>query len=304
MTMLLPESQRVSAISELQKLRLLYEADTAQGDDITYGLEKDRTRLKQELEMGNEERSSLKAEVAGLKSALEKEQQQKLQLVLLLVNDRKKVATLYMEEKRRTDELARILRDEKNKVQVGSRRRRVIALRFHGTALIFQRISMELEEESKRSLAMETEVEKCLRQLSVQRDETKAMLMGESTVLDGSIPMMAKHYVLVNRGEQTVPRARGGAETISPGFGPPPQAAGRGTSGRDEPSVVGNAAATAAAADPTRATGLVHHGRRRHLWYGSTHSSDIGYQSVHTFRVLHCSNGHQTDRPIQAASEC
>lgn len=152
------ESQRTNAVSELQELRRRFEEETAQGDDITYGLERDRTRLRQELEVSAEERAKLKAEADGLRIALEKERQQKMQLVLLLVNDRRKMAHLYTEEKRRTDELAKILREEKNKVQ---------------------RISHELEEESKRSLAMETEVEKYLRQLAVQRDETKALLMGK-----------------------------------------------------------------------------------------------------------------------------
>ena len=38
--------------------------------------------------------------------------------VTLLMSDRRKMATLYVEEKRRSDELATILRDEKNKVKV------------------------------------------------------------------------------------------------------------------------------------------------------------------------------------------
>ena len=40
-------------------------------------------------------------------------------------------------------------------------------------------ISMELEEESKRSLAMETEVEKYLRQLTKHREDTNSKLMGK-----------------------------------------------------------------------------------------------------------------------------
>ena len=38
--------------------------------------------------------------------------------VMILMSDRRKMAALYMEEKRRSDELAAILRDEKNKVKV------------------------------------------------------------------------------------------------------------------------------------------------------------------------------------------
>lgn len=34
-------------VQELEEEKCKHEHDTAQGDDITYGLEKDRTRLKQ-----------------------------------------------------------------------------------------------------------------------------------------------------------------------------------------------------------------------------------------------------------------
>ena len=36
-------------MQELEEEKCKHEHDTAQGDDITYGLEKDRTRLKQVL---------------------------------------------------------------------------------------------------------------------------------------------------------------------------------------------------------------------------------------------------------------
>ena len=43
----------------------------------------------------------------------------------------------------------------------------------------FQMISLELEEESKRSLAMEAEVEKYLRQLTKHREDANSKLLGE-----------------------------------------------------------------------------------------------------------------------------
>ena len=44
-------------------------------------------------------------------------------------------------------------------------------------------ISLELEEESKRSLAMEAEVEKYLRQLTKHREDANSKLLGEQPEL-------------------------------------------------------------------------------------------------------------------------
>ena len=45
--------------------------------------------------------------------------------------------------------------------------------------LHFQMLSMELEEESKRSLAMEAEVEKYVRQLTKHREDTNSKFLGK-----------------------------------------------------------------------------------------------------------------------------
>lgn len=44
------EKRHSRVVAELEEERRKHEHDTAQGDDVTYALEKDRTRLKQELE--------------------------------------------------------------------------------------------------------------------------------------------------------------------------------------------------------------------------------------------------------------
>jgi hypothetical protein len=55
--------------------------------------------------------------------------------------------------------------------------------------LFFQVVSLELEEESKRSLGMEAEVEKYLRQLTKHREETNSMLLGNySSIIDLDYP--------------------------------------------------------------------------------------------------------------------
>ena len=43
-------------------------------------------------------------------------------------------------------------------------------------------LSMELEEESKRSLAMEAEVEKYVRQLTKHREDTNSKFLGKDII--------------------------------------------------------------------------------------------------------------------------
>ena len=83
----------------------------------------------------------------GLKLRLKEEQESKKQITLLLLEDRKKMATLYLEEKKRTEDLGHLFRDERGKVQS---------------------LGMGLEEETKRSLGMEAELERYLLQINTQ----------------------------------------------------------------------------------------------------------------------------------------
>jgi len=69
---------------------------------------------------------------------------------LVLMEDRRKMASLYMEEKKRSEDLNRQLREEKSRVRA---------------------LGMGLEEESKRSLAMEAELERHLVQINSQSEE-------------------------------------------------------------------------------------------------------------------------------------
>ena len=71
-------------------------------------------------------------------------------MILVLMEDRRKIATLYMEEKKRSEELNRQLREEKSRIRA---------------------LGMGLEEESKRSLAMEAELERHLVQINSQAED-------------------------------------------------------------------------------------------------------------------------------------
>jgi len=150
------EKQRTVVTGQLEEERAKHEATTAQGDDITYQLEKERIRLRQDLEVEVAEKQKLEEAVKDSVATLEEEKSKQKQIVLVLLADRKKLMKLYLEEKKRSEDLAQMLGEEKGKMEV---------------------MAAGLEEESKRSLAMEAELEKHLSQFGCERQQLRDKLV-------------------------------------------------------------------------------------------------------------------------------
>ena len=150
------EKQRAVVAGQLEEERAKHEQDTAQGDDITYQLEKERIRLRQDLEVELAEKQKLEAALKENLSSLEEEKSKQKQIVLVLLADRKKLMKLYLEEKKRSEDLAQMLGEEKAKMET---------------------MAAGLEEESKRSLAMEAELEKHLSQFGSERQQLRDKLV-------------------------------------------------------------------------------------------------------------------------------
>nr|XP_034173593.1 uncharacterized protein CG10915 isoform X2 [Osmia lignaria] len=160
MTKILKEAElrHRAVIKELEEEKRKHEHDTAQGDDITYGLEKERTRLKKELELEKQEKKRLELEIKKASDTLEEEKTRQKQIVLLLLAERKKIIMKYIEERKRSEDLAQILSEEK--IRVDS-------------------MAEGLEEESKKSLQMEAELEKQLAQFDMERQQYRQALAKE-----------------------------------------------------------------------------------------------------------------------------
>ncbi|KAL6448364.1 hypothetical protein ACFW04_000358 [Cataglyphis niger] len=152
------EIRHRAVIKELEEEKRKHEHDTAQGDDITYGLEKERTRLKKELELEKQEKKRLEMELKKVNDHLEEEKNRQKQIVLLLLAERKKIIMKYIEERKRSEDLAQILSEEK--VRIDS-------------------MAEGLEEESKKSLQMEAELEKQLAQFDMERQQYRQALTKE-----------------------------------------------------------------------------------------------------------------------------
>lgn len=92
----LENNQRM--LQELEEEKRKHEHDTAQGDDITYGLEMERTKLRQELEEERAQVKKLEKDLKKLQETLDFEKNRQKQIVLLLIAERKKVMMKYIEE--------------------------------------------------------------------------------------------------------------------------------------------------------------------------------------------------------------
>merc|ERR1712227_255631 len=117
-----------------------------------YELEKERIRLKQDLDTEAAEKQKLEPALKESLNTLEEEKSKQKQIVLVLLADRKKLMKLYLEEKKRSEDLAQMLQDEKTKMDT---------------------LAAGLEEESKRSLAMEAELEKHINQFGCERQQLR-----------------------------------------------------------------------------------------------------------------------------------
>uniref|UniRef100_A0A1B0BYI9 Cortactin-binding protein-2 N-terminal domain-containing protein n=1 Tax=Glossina palpalis gambiensis TaxID=67801 RepID=A0A1B0BYI9_9MUSC len=152
----LENNQRM--LQELEEEKRKHEHDTAQGDDITYGLEMERTKLRQELEEEKAQVKKLEKDIKKLQETLEYERNRQKQIVLLLIAERKKIMMKYIEEGKRSEDLAQILAEEKQRSDT---------------------IAEGLEEESKKSLRMEEELEKQAAAFEQERKTLKANLIKE-----------------------------------------------------------------------------------------------------------------------------
>ncbi|CAG9759341.1 unnamed protein product [Ceutorhynchus assimilis] len=149
------EIKHKKVIQDLEEEKCKHEHDTAQGDDITYGLEMERTRLRQELEMERNARKKLEKEVKRQIEIADEERARQKQIVLLLLAERKKIIVKYIEERKRSEDLAQILSEEKSRIDT---------------------MAEGLEEESKKSLQMEAEIEKQAHEFEMERKNFKSQI--------------------------------------------------------------------------------------------------------------------------------
>ncbi|XP_063705467.1 CTTNBP2 N-terminal-like protein [Culicoides brevitarsis] len=190
------ESKEKQLVTELDEARRRHEHDTAQGDDITYGLEVERTRLRQDLEKEREAKKKLEKDLKKLQEQLEREKTREKQLVFFLLVERKKLVLKYIEERKRSEDYALILTEEKLKCDT---------------------LAEGLEEESKKSLRMEAELEKQSQAHAKERETLLANIASEQQLV------REKDFEIKQLREQIEELKRSGPKTVTGKFISSPQ---------------------------------------------------------------------------------
>uniref|UniRef100_L7M110 Cortactin-binding protein-2 N-terminal domain-containing protein n=1 Tax=Rhipicephalus pulchellus TaxID=72859 RepID=L7M110_RHIPC len=134
---------------ELEEERGKRAQDTAQGDNVTFLLEKEREHLRHEVDLERQQSRRLEKELQQANEALEMERTRQKQMVLLLLAERKRLIVRIIQERQRGDQLLQSLKDEKARSS---------------------EMVEGLEEESKRSLQMEEELERQAADFEMERE--------------------------------------------------------------------------------------------------------------------------------------
>ncbi|CAB3387184.1 Hypothetical predicted protein [Cloeon dipterum] len=144
------EDRHLQVVQQLDKMKNVLQDDAES--------EAEKTKLRQELELEKQEKMKLEEDLKKIQEQLDEERNRQKQIVLLLLADRRKVIMKYIEERKRSEDLAQILSEEKARVDS---------------------MAEGLEEESKRALQMEADLEKHHATFQVERQQLKSALAKE-----------------------------------------------------------------------------------------------------------------------------
>lgn len=139
--------RHLKLIQELDEERKKSEPEIEPGASVT-----ERSRLLQKVTEAEAVRDQLENEMKKLKESLEGERSEHKEIVIYLMEERKKINMMRNEERKRSEDLAQILSEEKQRVDT---------------------IADGLEEETKKSLRLESDMEK---QAQIHEQERKMML--------------------------------------------------------------------------------------------------------------------------------
>ncbi|XP_072915625.1 cortactin-binding protein 2 isoform X2 [Hemitrygon akajei] len=152
------EIRHRKVILDLEEERHKHAQDAAQGDDVTYMLEKERERLLQQVEFEKSQLKQLETENKKMSTQFEEERMKNKQLVMMLVKECKQLAGRVVDESQALAEITKTLED-------------------------VQKRSSELEEElmneKKKCVLMEAKMEKQLSEFDIEREQLRAKLNRE-----------------------------------------------------------------------------------------------------------------------------
>ncbi|XP_029653723.1 CTTNBP2 N-terminal-like protein isoform X2 [Octopus sinensis] len=157
------EKRYHKVLSELEEEKQKHAQDTAQGDDVTYMLEKERERLKQEVEFEKNQSRRMEKDLKKTLANLEEERENSAkhkQVALMLIRERRKLVERILQEKRKCNEMEHIMNDEKDKMMS---------------------MAEGLVQESKKSLKIEAAMEKQLSDFDTEREQLRGRVSREES---------------------------------------------------------------------------------------------------------------------------
>ncbi|GFR71376.1 cortactin-binding protein 2 [Elysia marginata] len=147
--------------SELEDEKKKHAHDTAQGDDVTYMLEKERERLKAEIDFEKSQNKKLEKDLKKTLASLEEERANAArhkQVAIMLIKERKNLIERLVAENQLRDDMESALTDGKSRMQS---------------------MAEGLAEESKKSLKMEAALERQNQKFDGEREALKVRLLEE-----------------------------------------------------------------------------------------------------------------------------
>ncbi|XP_069759999.1 cortactin-binding protein 2 isoform X6 [Narcine bancroftii] len=152
------EVRHRKVILDLEEERHKHAQDAAQGDDVTYMLEKERERLLQQVEFEKSQLKQLETENKKMSIQFEEERIKNKQLVMMLVKECKQLAGKVVDESRALAEISKTLEEVQKKNND---------------------LEEELKNEKKKSVLMEAKMEKQLSEFDIEREQLRAKLNRE-----------------------------------------------------------------------------------------------------------------------------
>ncbi|TSN76531.1 CTTNBP2 N-terminal-like protein [Bagarius yarrelli] len=154
------ESRHRRVIADLEEEKRRHAQDTAEGDDVTYMLEKERERLLQQLELERARAERLERECHSLSAQVEENQAQQQQISSNLAKECQRASAQAQEESERVNELCRKLEQERCSLE---------------------NLQGELELEKTRGLQTEARFERQLSEFDTEREQLRAKLRKEES---------------------------------------------------------------------------------------------------------------------------
>ncbi|XP_078273554.1 cortactin-binding protein 2 isoform X3 [Rhinoraja longicauda] len=154
------EIRHRKVILDLEEERHKHAQDAAQGDDVTYMLEKERERLLQQVEFEKSQLKQLETENKKLSTQFEEERIKNKQIVIMLVKECKQLAGKVVDESQTLAEITKTLEEEQKKNH---------------------ELEEELMNEKKKGVPMEAKMEKQLLEFDIEREQLRAKLNREET---------------------------------------------------------------------------------------------------------------------------